>query len=168
MNEAQVTKLRQFIKKDLDHLYGMHPPKLEITEISILGFGVTVQPYHQDDEGVDPPKDCEWEVRSGSLVYNLTKTAGEKCCLKVMTMGEGGLGYVSTTQVIHEDQALWFDDWVVHAGDVHLSSCVRLHVHVDLVENKNRRPKEVYVVSRDEVKKKYEEQKLFHDQHMKF
>jgi hypothetical protein len=167
MTNTQVEDLLNLIRKDIQHLFGVHALKMVITEISILGFGATVQPYHQDDKASDPPADCEWKDQAGSLVYNLTTTKS-KCALKVMTMGEGGHGYCTTTQVIHEDQVLWFDDWVVHAGDIHDGPCVRLHVHVDLIEKQDRKQKEVYLVPKTEVDKKYKAQKDFTTNDMQF
>ena len=167
MTETQVTELQVLFHKDIEHLFGVHASKMIITEISILGFGATVQPYHQDNIGADPPADCEWQDQAGSLVYNLT-TDKNQCYIKVMSMGEGGHGYSTTTQVVHEDQVMWFDDWVVHAGDDHGGPCVRLHVHVDLIEKKDRRPKQVYLVSKNMVDTKYKKQREYTKKHMKF
>jgi len=168
MSPGAATELLSKIGQDLAHLYGAGwEDHWAITEVSLLGFGAVTQPYHMDDKAKCPPSDCEFQRQSGSLVYNLTQK-GDPVGIKVLQMGEGGYGYCAYTQVIHEDQALWFDDWVVHAGDQHDGASVRMHVHVDVLSNAERVAKKVYVLSEVEVDKMYKKQALFPHERMLF
>jgi hypothetical protein len=165
MYPENINKLIETLNEELLLLYGSDSKKLIVTEVSLLAYGMTVQPYHQDDKAASPPKDNEYSIRGGSLEFNLSQ---EQCCLKVLSMGEGGMGYIAQTKTLSARMGIWFDDWVAHAGDQHGSACVRMHAHVDVASAVARKPKEVYLVTEGEIYHKYEQQRDFPKTYMKF